>query len=136
MKKILFTVALLSGLYSFANDSGMPYIEAKQLTFKNADIGSKIQFRGADAMSLYNALPAMDAMDSRHGFTANGQKKSVSIICELSTWDDKKSTFVKLDDGPVCTIAVNKKYVPKEEDFFKWTNTREPQSVKKETQKK
>jgi hypothetical protein len=136
MKTILFAAALLAGLCTFANDSGMPYIEAKDLTFKNADIGSKIQFRGEDAMSLYNALPSMDVMNSRHGFTANGQKKSVSIICEVSTWNDKKSTFIKVNDGPVCTITVDKKYIPKEEDFYKWTNTREPQNVKQETKKK
>lgn len=130
MKNILAMVMVLVGFKAMANDSGMPYIEVDQLTFKRAEIGTSIEFRGKEAASLFKALPNMDVENSAHGFTATGQKKSVSIICMDKAWNDKENKFIAVSNGPICTVKVGPKFVRGEGDDSKWVNDREPQSVK------
>ena len=130
MKKMWMVLFLLCGSAAFANDTSIPYIEVDDLTFTEADIGTKISFKGAEAMSLFNALPINDVMDSTRGFTATGKKKSVVINCSRTTWSEKKQDFDVISGGPVCTISVAKAMVKDgESDYQKWVNTRTPQNV-------
>ncbi len=130
MKMFFLTLLLLAAPPVFANDGGMPYIEAQDLTFNKADIGSSISFRGPEATSLFNALPGMDATGYNHGFTATGQKKAVVITCKTKSFDEKKEEFVTIANGPLCTIVVTEKFVPSpDSDDSKWIYNREPQSV-------
>jgi hypothetical protein len=119
---------------AFANDSSMPYIEVNDLTFKNADIGTKISFHGEDAKSLFNVLPNQDVYGYYHGFTATGKKKAVRIECRTHSWDDKKGDFFKLENGPACDIYVTEAFDPNsgEGDNSKWIADRAPQSVGKD----
>lgn len=122
MKVLIMTVVLFTSLQqALANDSGMPYIDAEQLTFKGADIGTKITFQGKDALSLFNVLPALSVYRNSRGFTARGQKKAVYIGCDTETYDQKKEDFVKIANGPICTIEVKKTFKPGDMgDDSKW----------------
>jgi hypothetical protein len=139
MKKMIAVLCLLWGSSVLANDSSIPYIEVNDLTFTNADVGTKITFKGADALSLFNALPMNDVMNNTRGFTATGKKKSVAIHCSKGTYNEKTNGLDDIPGGPLCTISVDKALVQDEYgDFQKWYKEREPQSVKekKETKKK
>lgn len=138
MKNMIAVLYLLWGVSAAANDGGMPYIEVNDLTFTDADVGTKITFKGPEAMSLYNALPSMDVMNSSRGFTATGKKKSVFIRCKALNYNEKTGEFDKISDGPVCSISVDKAFTGSGGDDSKWIHEREPQSVKdaKKTKKK
>ncbi len=95
MKKVLVLVILCTSGYAFANDSGMPYIDVEDLTFKEAAVGTKITFKGKDAMSLFNALPSMSVMDNEHGFTARGQRRLfVFNALQRNTMRKRKEVFL------------------------------------------
>ena len=132
MKSILFTGVVLLSASAMANDSGMPYIEVQDLTFKQADIGTSITFRGPEAMSLFNSLPSQNVLDNLRGFTATGKKKSVVIECSTEKWLEKQQTHVPIKDGPECQIRVEAVFNANdgERDNSKWIKTREPQSTK------
>lgn len=130
MKIVLVILSILCGTTALANDSGMPYIEVNDLTFTDADIGTKISFKGEEAMSLYNALPTMDVYNIQRGFTATGKKKSVRIVCEALKYNEKTDTAEKIAGGPLCSIEVAKVFTGTGGDDSKWINDRAPQSVK------
>ena len=134
MKSVLIGTVLFLSQLAFANDAGVPYINVNDLTLREADVGSKIEFKGPDAINLYNALPPMDAENHRRGFTALGKQKAVSIICYNSEYIEKTSSYKKLKDGPECIIAVVKAFATDSQDgndYIHWTESRGPQSIDK-----
>lgn len=138
MRSILLALIFLTSVQTLANDGGMPYINVDELTFREADIGTMISFKGNEAQSLFNALPSMSAMNNERGFTATGKKKSVVISCRTEFWNAKTESQIVIPNGPLCTITVAKAFDPAADggDNSKWINDRGPQSEKQKPKKK
>lgn len=91
-------------------DVGMRHIEVRDLTFKNAIVGTTMSFKGTDALSLYGTLPKVlieNDPEEATGFVATDKINAVSIKCQKSRYSEANQAYVRINGGPLCTIRIN-----------------------------